>query len=236
MEAPTPNVGEYASTSDDDDGLFRVRALVRPGLASASFALARGVCLVLTGASGSGKTLLLRALADLDPNDGIVTLGGTSRAAIAAPEWRRRVVYVGAEAGWWAACVGDHFIDRAAATPLLAALLLPEAAFDWPVSRLSTGERQRLALARSIALAPEVLLLDEPTSGLDPEAVHAAEALLRRELARGVAIVMVTHDRAQAERLADVRLFMDHGVLAAAEEAAAEGAAADASSAADRRA
>ncbi len=233
MEASTPSVGKHKCSGDDDDELFRVRALARPGLAPASFALARGLCLVLTGASGSGKTLLLRALADLDPNDGIVTLGGTSRAAIAAPEWRRRVVYVGAEAGWWATCVGDHFIDRAAAVPLIVTLLLPEAALDWPVSRLSTGERQRLALARAIALAPEVLLLDEPTSGLDPEAVHAAEALLRRELARGVAIVMVSHDRAQAERLADGHLFIAHGVLAAAEGAAAEGAAAD--PAADRR-
>lgn len=213
------------SPSDTDPGeggnhgpaVLCVQSLARPGLAPASFALARGACLGLSGASGAGKTLLLRAIADLDPCSGAAALNGRSRADIPAPQWRRRVVYVAADAGWWAASVGEHFTDHAGAAALLAALLMPETALSWPVGRLSTGERQRLALARALSLRPDVFLLDEPTSGLDPEATNAAETLLRKELARGVAMVLVTHDRAQADRLAAVRMTMDRGVLRAAD-------------------
>src|SRR5215831_4060928 len=67
-----------------------------------------------------GKTLLLRAIADLDPNDGFVSLDGRDRAAIAAPEWRRLVGYVPAEPGWWADTVGEHFAEWAAASALVA--------------------------------------------------------------------------------------------------------------------
>lgn len=217
---PTPAGAIRSGSAAPGGGGLTVRDLVRPGLAPASLAVARGACLAITGASGSGKTLLLRALADLDPSEGTVTLGGVARPDIAAPNWRRRVVYVAAESGWWDARVGAHFADAGAAAPLLAALLLPEAALYWPVGRLSTGERQRLALARAIALDPEILLLDEPTSGLDPDATRAAETLLRRELRRGAGIVIATHDPAQAERLGDVRRIMGGGVLRASEGSA----------------
>lgn len=220
----------HAAGNDDgavagaaDEVALRVCGLVRPGLAAASFSLGRGRCLAIGGASGSGKTLLLRALADLDPSDGAIFLNGVSRSEIPAPRWRRQVTYVAADAGWWAASVGAHFPDAAVAVALLTDLRLPESALDWPVSRLSTGERQRLALARAIARAPQVLLVDEPTSGLDPAATEAAEALLRRELERGVAIVIVTHDEAQAERLANVRMTMADGVLRAARSTAGDG-------------
>jgi putative ABC transport system ATP-binding protein len=61
-----------------------------------------------------GKTLLLRTVADLDPNDGVVTLDGRDRSTIAGPEWRRLIVYVPAEPRWWADTVGEHFgrVDR----------------------------------------------------------------------------------------------------------------------------
>ncbi|HRK96257.1 MAG TPA: ABC transporter ATP-binding protein, partial [Rhodospirillales bacterium] len=65
-------------------------------------------------------------------------------------------------------------------------------------------------------LEPDVLLLDEPTSGLDPTAARAAEALLRRELERGAAVVLVSHDPDQVARLADARMEMSNGVLARA--------------------
>ena len=86
------------------------------GLAPFDLTIEAGECVALTGASGSGKTLVLRALADLDPGAGEVTLDGHSRTAIAAPDWRRRVVYLAAEPGWWA--------DRVAA-PDLFALVFP---------------------------------------------------------------------------------------------------------------
>lgn len=211
-----------SAAGHSDKAAFAVTGLVRSGLTPVTFSVKGGTALAITGASGAGKTLLLRALADLDPNDGDITLNGMPRAAVSAPDWRLRVVYVAPESGWWAEQVGAHFTDATAAAPLLAALLLPADALDWPVARLSTGERQRLALARALALKPDVLLLDEPTSGLDRDAARTVEALLRRELGRGAAIVLVTHDLAQAGRLAAGRLIMTAGTLSAAPEAATE--------------
>ncbi len=223
-----PAQGDAAPRRRNDgvaEPLLRVRSLARQGLADASFALEAGRCLAISGASGSGKTLLLRAIADLDPNHGEVLLAGQRRSAMPAPRWRRRVVYVAAEAGWWADGVGAHFQGHQAASALLAELGLPEDALGWAVMRLSTGERQRLALARAVALAPDVLLLDEPTSGLDPEATRAVEALLRRELARGAALILVSHDVEQVARLGDRRMEMMDGVLRDGAEAGAQTAA-----------
>lgn len=177
-----------------------------------------GELVILSGPSGSGKTLLLRALADLDPADGGVSLNGRPRAAIPGPQWRARVRYLATDAGWWKARVGEHFSDTDAVLPLLEALGLPAYALDWQVARLSTGERQRLALIRAFAGAPEVLLLDEPTSGLDTESVGRVEALLTARLAAGAAILMVSHDPAQVRRLGHRRLGMANGRLQALDE------------------
>src|SRR5271154_2150906 len=72
-------------------------------------ALAPGECVGITGASGSGKSLFLRMICDLDPNDGEVWLDGAPRSAMSAPAWRRRVVYVPAESGWWSDHIAAHF-------------------------------------------------------------------------------------------------------------------------------
>lgn len=173
----------------------------------------KGECVAISGPSGAGKSLLLRAIADLDPNQGEVRLNGAARKDIPAPDWRRRVVYVAPESGWWAGDVGAHFADRSGAADLLSELALPSDALSWPVARLSTGERQRLALARALELLPRALLLDEPTSGLDPEAASKVEDLLRRRLAQGAVLVLVTHDPEQAKRIAGRRLRMEHGRL-----------------------
>lgn len=172
-----------------------------------------GEAVAVSGASGSGKSVFLRAIADLDPSDGEVRLDGQARSAMAAPTWRRRVVYVPAESGWWADRVGDHFDGTEAATGLLHRLQLPADCIHWPVARLSTGERQRLALARAMALAPRVLLLDEPTSGLDPETTLRVEAVLHDRLADGAAIIFVSHDPDQARRFGQRRLRIQDGTL-----------------------
>jgi len=178
-----------------------------------AFEVARGECVGIAGPSGSGKSVLLRMIADLDPHDGSARLDDVACEAMPAPAWRRQVTYVAAESGWWADRVGAHFGDRAAAGALLPALGVAGDALDWPVTRLSTGERQRLALIRALIQAPRVLLLDEPTSALDPETTQAVEALLRQALARGAAIVLVSHDPAQAARLATRRFRMTAGRL-----------------------
>lgn len=198
-----------------------VNGLRRPGLEPAALNIAAGECLALSGPSGAGKSLLLRAIADLDPCDGDVRLGEAARETMAAPSWRRHVIYVAAESGWWADAVGAHFEDLDAAAELLDGVALPQDALGWPVGRLSTGERQRLALLRALASNPKVLLLDEPTSGLDPEATARIEGLLRRAMTRGTAILLVTHDREQAGRLANEQMTMSGGRLTPDGEAAA---------------
>src|SRR5207237_896117 len=89
--------------------VLQVRDLRTSILKRVSFTLSAAECIAVKGPSGAGKTLLLRAIADLDPNQGVVTLDGRDRSTIAAPEWRRLVGYVPAEPGWWAETVGEHF-------------------------------------------------------------------------------------------------------------------------------
>ena len=195
-----------------DGAGLAVRDLSRPGLEPVSFSLAPGARLAVSGPSGAGKSLLLRAIADLDPNSGTVVLDGADRDAMPAPKWRRQVAYVPTEPGWWADTVAEHFEDWSAAEPWIAALGLPADCGDWPVQRLSTGERQRLGLIRALVRAPTVLLLDEPTSGLDPDASAAVEAAIDgyRDQRRGI-VVWVTHDATQAGRIAERRLTIENG-------------------------
>jgi putative ABC transport system ATP-binding protein len=172
-------------------------------------------CASITGPSGSGKSLLLRMVADLDPNEGEVRLHGRGRAEWSAPNWRKRVVYVAAESGWWAENVNQHFPGRIkdAARLLAERFGLKGELFDGSVARLSTGERQRLALIRALVLAPPVLLLDEPTSALDEDSTGRVEVVLRERMAEGMSILLVTHDGRQAQRLAQQHYLMSAGRL-----------------------
>jgi len=165
--------------------------------------LGAGACAAITGPSGSGKSLFLRMIADLDPNDGRVWLQGTDRASVSAPEWRKRATYVAAESGWWADVVIDHFAAgrRSEVVALAARLGLRAGLLDAPIAQLSTGEKQRFSLVRALLQNPPVLLLDEPTGPLDEESVARVEALLRERMATGKSILLVTHDASQAQRL-----------------------------------
>jgi UDP-glucose/iron transport system ATP-binding protein len=191
--------------------MLQVRDLRTNILKSASLTLSAGECVAVSGASGAGKTLLLRAIADLDPNQGLVSLDGRDRSTVAAPEWRRLVGYVPAEPGWWADTVGEHFPGWAAASALIAQLGFADGAQAWPITRLSTGERLRLALVRALVLRPQVLLLDEPTAALDPASIQAVEALMCCHIGAGLAVLWVTHDAAQAKRIACRSLVVEGG-------------------------
>ena len=168
-----------------------------------------GECISLSGASGSGKTRLLRALADLDPHAGQCFVTGEDCRGLSGPQWRRRVGLVPADSAWWADTVGEHLDGDA--ERFIAALDLDAAEVAaWPVTRLSSGERQRLALARALALAPSVLLLDEPTANLDSDAQGRVETLIAAERAgRGLAVVWACHDSAQRGRVASRHLAID---------------------------
>lgn len=178
-----------------------ISALTTLHVGPISWQINRGSCVSLSGASGSGKSLLLRAIADLDPHGGEVSLDGQSALSMPGHQWRRRVGLLPAEPFWWAERVGEHF-TAGDAVPF-ETLGLPPQAMEWTVSRCSTGERQRLAVARLLQNHPEVLLLDEPTAALDPQSVVLVEALLeqyRRE--HDAVVIWVSHDPAQRERVA----------------------------------
>jgi putative ABC transport system ATP-binding protein len=191
--------------------ILQVRDLRTSLLEPASLSLSAGECVAVRGPSGAGKTLLLRAIADLDPNEGLVCLDGHDRSMIAGPEWRRLVGYVPAEPGWWAETVGEHFSEWAAALALVRDLGFPGEANAWPIARLSTGERLRLALVRALMVRPKVLLLDEPTAALDPASVAAVEALIAARVRVGLAVLWVTHDTEQARRIAHRLLVVEGG-------------------------
>jgi ABC-type uncharacterized transport system, ATPase component len=129
--------------------LLSVRGLRRPGLAPTNLVVGAGQCVVISGASGSGKTLLLRTSADLDPDEGDVRPNGRPRDAFAAPDWRRQRAQAAAESGWWPDRVGDHFTGTGNVAALLPGLGLPEDALGWPVARLSSGKRSVGASSRS---------------------------------------------------------------------------------------
>jgi ABC-type iron transport system FetAB ATPase subunit len=189
---------------------------------------ARGELVFVSGHSGSGKSLLLRAVADLDPHAGEVLIDGNPRSAMPAPEWRRRVGLLPAESHWWGDKVGDHFPDpnapategeTGAARPQDLVDLLERLGFDvqvlgWQVSRLSTGERQRLALTRLLANGPQALLLDEATANLDPSNRDRVEELVEDyRAARGAAVLWVSHDPEQRRRLDGRRLVIRNARL-----------------------
>jgi putative ABC transport system ATP-binding protein len=179
--------------------------------------LGTGVCAAITGPSGSGKSLFLRMIADLDPNEGKIWLNGKERASMPAPQWRKQATYVSAESGWWADRVIEHFdVNRRSDVAALAARLgLRVDLLDAPIAQLSTGEKQRFSLARALLPSPPVLLLDEPTGPLDEESVAQVEALLQERMASGTSILLVTHDPDQAERLGSQRYRMVAGHLEA---------------------
>ncbi len=186
--------------------MLTVSALTRLHI-SVSFELKDGECIALQGPSGVGKTLLLRAIADLDPNEGTLKLDGILREAVPAPLWRRQVTYVTAEPGWWAESVQEHFGRWDDAVPLVTRLGLAAGCGNWPIQRLSTGERQRLGLARALMLQSRVLLLDEPTSALDSESTATVESIIAERISNGTGVVWSTHDDAQARRVGS-RLFV----------------------------
>lgn len=197
-----------------------VEAVRNDGLGPIDLAVAAGECVCLAGPSGCGKTRLLRAIADLDPHSGNVRLDGIDAARMPPPQWRRQVALVPAESRWWGARVGDHFPrDR---TPDLASVDLPQAALQWTIERLSSGERQRLALLRALAHRPTVLLLDEPTANLDARHTGRVEALITEyRAAHCAAVIWVSHDAEQIRRVASRVLHMESGRLIAAVGAAA---------------
>lgn len=183
--------------------LIEGQPLVVEGLSTFDLTVASGECVALTGPSGSGKSRLLRLIADLDPGSGTARIGDLVRDTVPANEWRRMVVYVPADSGWWTSPVAAHMADEQGAQRLLPKLGLSAKLMQAAPDDISSGERQRLALIRALILQPRFLLLDEATSALDPASTLKVESLLEEEKRDGMGLLVVSHDPEQVARIAD---------------------------------
>jgi tungstate transport system ATP-binding protein len=187
-----------------------------------SLSIPEGRRTLIMGANGAGKSLLLRLLHGLlAPSSGQVLWQGATpddraRRAQAMvfqrPVMLRRSVL--ANLNFALSVHGVRGSERAAeAARALDMAGLSELARH-PARVLSGGEQQRLALARALVCQPRLLFLDEPTSSLDPASTQRIEDLINAAHARGVTIVMVTHDLGQAGRMGDEVIFLHAGQVA----------------------
>ncbi|MFC6633136.1 ABC transporter ATP-binding protein [Microbulbifer taiwanensis] len=164
-------------------------------------AIAPGEIVCLSGASGAGKSRLLRAVADLEPHGGRVRLGDTEQDSVPGHRWRHSVMMVPAESAWWFDTVGEHL--EKPMPEALRALGFAGDVGNWSVSRLSSGEKQRLALARALSREPRALLLDEPTANLDDKTTRQVEAWLQSVIReRHCPALWVAHREDQIQRVA----------------------------------
>ena len=183
-----------------------------------SLTLSGGDRIALTGPAGSGKTLLLRALAQLDPIEaGHVLWRGQSLVPAAIPAYRSQVTYLHQRSTLLAGTVEENLhwpftlrvfrarqFDRGRVLDFLAVVGRDASFLDKSDRDLSGGERQIVALLRAVQLDPVVLLLDEPTSALDKDTRTAVESLVddwQRQLPQQRAYMWVTHDAEQATRV-----------------------------------
>jgi len=199
----------------------------------ASFAAERGELLALMGASGSGKTTVLRAVAGLDPiSGGEITVDEVTLRAGARPrgallrDLHRRVGMVFQFHHLFAHMTAldnvtlapMHVLHQSRAEAesrahtLLASLGVAHRADARP-HELSGGEAQRVAIARALAVEPPLLLMDEPTASLDPARRDDLAATLTELASAGRTIVVASHDADFVEACATRRLVMDEGRL-----------------------
>ena len=173
---------------------------------------------VLIGPNGAGKTTLLRLAMGLDRGRAPAASPGaaarTCRPPTAPSSFSARSMLRRSAAANIRYALNAAGVERAAqsarAAELLALVGLGELG-ERPARKLSGGEQQRLALARALAKEPQILFLDEPTASLDPAATKAIEDVVRAVAARGIKVVMSTHDLGEARRIAGEIVLMHRG-------------------------
>jgi polar amino acid transport system ATP-binding protein len=202
-------------------------------------AVMRGDVTCIVGPSGSGKSTLLRCLNHLEkPTGGAIFLNGEPFGLrwkgdklyemgfneLARQRQRMGMVFQGfhlfahmtALENIIEAPIRVRRVPRAKAVEEAMALLervgMADRASYYP-AQLSGGQQQRAAIARSLAMKPDVMLFDEPTSALDPELVGEVLAVMRQLADDGMTMVVVTHEMGFARDVADHLIFMDGGVI-----------------------
>ena len=198
-----------------------------------SFDVLAGETLVILGGSGSGKSTLLRTLVGLErPTSGDVILRGKNLCAMTEKEWRelRQHIGISFQSG---ALFGSLTVGENVALPLLEHTQLDPATIEIMVrlklnevglngyegympAQLSGGMKKRAAVARAMAMDPEILFFDEPSAGLDPIiAAGIDQLLLKLKEAFGITIIVVTHELASAFLIADRMVLLDKGRIVA---------------------
>jgi len=198
-----------------------------------SFDVLAGETVVILGGSGSGKSTLLRTLVGLErPTSGDVILRGKNLCAMTEEEWRelRQHIGISFQSG---ALFGSMTVGENVALPLLEHTQLDPATIeimvrlklnevglngyeDYMPAQLSGGMKKRAAVARAMAMDPEILFFDEPSAGLDPIiAAGIDKLLLKLKEAFGITIIVVTHELASAFLIADRMVLLDKGRIVA---------------------
>jgi ABC-type polar amino acid transport system ATPase subunit len=198
-------------------------------LRNVSLDIAAGERVVVLGPSGSGKSTLLRCINGLEDYDsgrvliGPIDLDGPKQQSEAARRTTGMVFqsfnlfpHLTILENCTLAPIHVGNLPRAQAEQESMALLervhIVEQAHKYP-AQLSGGQQQRAAIARALAMHPQVLLFDEPTSALDPEMVGEVLDVMTQLAGTGITMVVVTHEMAFARDVADRIVFMDHGEI-----------------------
>ncbi len=218
------------STTDDLPIIFNKVSVVvesRTLLDNIDLKISAGSPTVLIGPNGSGKTTLLRTgMGLLDIAAGKITWGeyGTDAPRRSAIVFQRPMMFrrrAASNIRYALTVAGIPAEQHPARVAELLKLVGLEGFGDRPARRLSVGEQQRLALARALARNPTTLFLDEPTASMDPAGTKAFEDVIQAIVARGIKIVMSTHDLGEARRLAGDIVLLHKGRIAEAAPATA---------------
>lgn len=189
-------------------------------LTDISFTVEEGEYVTFSGPSGSGKSTLLRLLATLlTPTDGTIVYRGQPQASYPKVAYRRQVSYCFQQPSLFGDTVRDNLafpfslrnkaFDPARANAALEQVDLPASMLDKPITELSGGEKQRVALIRNLLFTPDVILLDEVTTGLDTATKDIVHHLIEdKNREEGVTVLAITHDESEiavAHRLITIK-------------------------------